>query len=819
MRRTARVTTGRCPARSLMRGAGWLAAAVLFGAGCATDIAVDPEGYKCDVGNQCPPGYTCVSGVCHATKGSSACSASQCTTPPANRCKDDSTLIAFAPRGSCDANGACTYGSNEVACEHGCVDGACRGDPCLGMSCDEAPPLECVDADTARVYVGPGTCDSAAGQCRFTSREVSCPGGCAGGECKGLDLCANVTCDMPPAPVCMGQTLVTFGPQGTCNPDNGQCVYAKMSAPCPGLCVGGACVAATRSFAQVGPRVRSAVTAVDLVSPSAALVVGPNGYAARWDGSAFTPLVTNTVQDLTSVWMRSANVAYIVGDSGTALRVDGTTVTPLALPGVGGTDLVSVHGSGASHVLIAGKDGSAWRSTDGTHFTQAPAPPSSYSYSMVQAWVDSDGSERIAGQCTTLAALTRPCLLYADDVSASSWYVDPTSLSSLLSAGFSAVGPSLDSGYAFVSQGTTVYRHDESSGDLDQLNTPSGFVGSNVVGIAGDSSNANAAFFTVSGSVGTLYRWVKGSAPTELLTLYLDHQAMSRNDSGGVLVADSGPTAANIFRRGAITYEALDLAEDWVDVDVNPAGRRVFVNAFGDLAVHDPGKDTFDFARSPFTSPDYEGVVGANAWVLLFGANGKVVKFTPSAGYVSQSGGGTQDLHAGCRNTDSEVFLVGEAGKILKYDGTTLTAMNSGTAADLFAVACAGAGEAFAAGADGVVLKLNAGVWSKAGPPLPTSGDLRAVYASPTDLFVAGDNLFYAFHQSAWKALPGKSSLTELVGISETEFYAAAGGTVARFDGNAWTTAYIGSRALVGSAVGGGQITFVGAGGLIVESQ
>ncbi|MFU8805969.1 MAG: lamin tail domain-containing protein, partial [Bradymonadaceae bacterium] len=69
----------------------------------------------------------------------------------------------------------------------------------------------------------------------------ACDFGCLNGACLE-DVCAGEVCNTPPAPSCEadGQTLVTFGSIGTCNPDTG-CQYESSFQTCADACENGAC--------------------------------------------------------------------------------------------------------------------------------------------------------------------------------------------------------------------------------------------------------------------------------------------------------------------------------------------------------------------------------------------------------------------------------------------------------------------------------------------------------------------------------------------------------------------------------------------------
>jgi hypothetical protein len=204
-----------------------------------------------------------------------------CDTPPANTCKNATTVMTYPKTGTCTAasgTGQCNYPLTESLCDRGCetATGACKGDPCSGIvcaappspcyktpgtcadgkctyapdegklcddkdSCTESdkcslgkcqgapklcntpPATTCKDASTLKVYTAPGTCSG--GTCTFASADVACPLGCdaAAGKCKG-DPCATVKCETPPNGKC-------YTVPGSCS--SGKCTYLpKSGAAC-----------------------------------------------------------------------------------------------------------------------------------------------------------------------------------------------------------------------------------------------------------------------------------------------------------------------------------------------------------------------------------------------------------------------------------------------------------------------------------------------------------------------------------------------------------------------------------------------------------
>jgi hypothetical protein len=237
--------------------------------------------YLPDEGKGCNDNDACTtSDKCNA---SAKCAGTPlpCLTPPKNTCKDATTLTSYAKQGSCTSgSGSCSYPKSEVPCSHGCdsAAGACKGDPCAGVSCttppspaacytspgtcsdgkcsytyadgktcddgnactigdkcttgkcagspmvcNTPPKSTCKDASTLTVYAAPGTCTN--GTCNYTTSTVTCSFGCdsAAGACKG-DPCATVTCNSPPNSQC-------YTTPGICS--NGSCTYLpKTGSPC-----------------------------------------------------------------------------------------------------------------------------------------------------------------------------------------------------------------------------------------------------------------------------------------------------------------------------------------------------------------------------------------------------------------------------------------------------------------------------------------------------------------------------------------------------------------------------------------------------------
>ncbi|MEM9069703.1 MAG: hypothetical protein AAGE52_14420 [Myxococcota bacterium] len=151
-----------------------------------------------------------------------------CNMPPESECLGTSVLRVFDPAGTCNG-GSCDYMFRDVDCP-GCP--AC--DACAGVVCN-SPPNECFSVA--------GTC--ADGVCTYPLREgASCDDddGCTTGDSCEAGVCAGepVVCNMPPAQECIdGDTLRRYLSPGTCTAD--ACEYMELDTSCAMGCAMGKC--------------------------------------------------------------------------------------------------------------------------------------------------------------------------------------------------------------------------------------------------------------------------------------------------------------------------------------------------------------------------------------------------------------------------------------------------------------------------------------------------------------------------------------------------------------------------------------------------
>ncbi|HAA53482.1 MAG TPA: hypothetical protein DCE42_01930 [Myxococcales bacterium] len=127
--------------------------------------------------SKCPG--LCRNGQCYAKDD--FCASAKCDTPDKAKCLNNMTLRRFALPGTCKDK-VCEYKTFDDPCPHGCKDGACLPDPCIGITCQTPPAPTCTDSKTLKNHYSPGVCK--AGKCVYSTSNQTCPRGCAQGKCK-----------------------------------------------------------------------------------------------------------------------------------------------------------------------------------------------------------------------------------------------------------------------------------------------------------------------------------------------------------------------------------------------------------------------------------------------------------------------------------------------------------------------------------------------------------------------------------------------------------------------------------------------------------
>ncbi len=89
--------------------------------------------------------------------------------------------------------------------------------------------------------------------------------------------------------------------------------------------------------------------------------------------------------------------------------------------------------------------------------------------------------------------------------------------------------------------------------------------------------------------------------------------------------------------------------------------------------------------------------------------------------------------------SSNDVFMGGYNGRILRYDGTTITSMNTGVNAAFVAMDGTSASNLFAVGNNGIVMFFNGTTWTQL-PSLGNVGLFGVKALGPNDVLVSGEN-------------------------------------------------------------------------------
>lgn len=816
--------------------------AFFFLVGCDTAVAVDPEGHRCDAVNACPVGYACVEGSCRRGTTLDPCAGVNCTAD-APTCVSNAVARTFTAR--CVA-GQCQQEPVDMTCPTSCAAGACV-DACVGVTCTSAPSPTCHDANTLRTFAMVGTC--AAGRCDYASTDTACPNGCDNGVCKGVDLCASmgVTCTTPPDAICMGATRRTFTAPGTCEPGTGQCSYPQADTPCPNGCALGACLMASLNFTQTGPRVRFAVNAIDVApgsSGDSALAVGNGGRLARWDGTTWRELTTPSNGNLHAVSFVTGTLAWVVGAGGTAytVRASNGQISPQTLLASSSTTFRHVSGRGEGEVLVADGAGAWWRARGGT-WTSGTLPMANAPWLINGVQLDESLRERLVGSCANGASRQR-CVAFRNLNGTSSNF----SLDSQAGTAFTAVGggfgvPNAATSEAALGIGDNSLFTHTSFGTFTNLTPSPALTGQGVVGISAQAVANNRDVYVLTSSKdpspgvngrGHLYRLARatfgGVTSVDALTTYFGEEVLSPNDANGVLVAEVRrlDNVNNIFRRGPVTNEALDIGEDLIGASVDDTGGLVAASGFGDVVVRAAASSTFEFRRPPadWSIRALEARNGTGTLLVgraVVNTDGLIIR-NVGAAFTTVATRANTTFNAVCRVSDTEGWAVGTGGVIFRVTAVGAMEVTSPTTQDLLAVDCA-AGVAVAVGAGGTVLRMTAGAWAAVTPALTGAPRLETVALVQAGAYVAGPSTFARFTVgSGWTPLLPETGLTRLVARGPQEVYGAfvSGNTTAlrRFDGAAWGPGLVTVTGVLGGGVqAGARVVWGGSLGALVEGH
>ena len=181
----------------------------------------------------------------------------------------------------------------------------------------------------------------------------------------------------------------------------------------------------------------------------------------------------------------------------------------------------------------------------------------------------------------------------------------------------------------------------------------------------------------------------------------------------------------------------------------------------------------------------------ADIWVV--GDDGKILHYDGNMWLVSESGV-TEDLNDVWFVDASHGYAVGAGGTVIFYDGSTWTLQATGLTSEIFGVSFADAGNGVVVGAGGDIAIYNSGVWSTVASPV--SSDIYDVFAvAENNIWACGKSkMVIHFDGNTWTSQ--EVGTKDYYGISfqnETNgWIVGKTGTIYRYDGAAWIQEYTG---------------------------
>jgi hypothetical protein len=224
----------------------------------------------------------------------------------------------------------------------------------------------------------------------------------------------------------------------------------------------------------------------------------------------------------------------------------------------------------------------------------------------------------------------------------------------------------------------------------------------------------------------------------------------------------------------------------------------------------------------------------------VFTVGGPLGNGTPSvmlhydgAAWTDLAPGGTETFWWTNGTSPTDVWAVGEHGRIVHFDGAKLTEQASGTTATLYGVWAASPSDVWAVGGtpgagsgapNDVALHFDGTGWTAASPPQLLGLAFFKVWGSgPDDVYVVGEGgTVWHRRGTQWtlESSPpvAQGTLLTVNGCGPGEIYAVGGRDVLRSDGSTWTRLPV-SDALENDVNGvscgaPGRVVLVGGGGL-----
>jgi hypothetical protein len=137
----------------------------------------------------------------------------------------------------------------------------------------------------------------------------------------------------------------------------------------------------------------------------------------------------------------------------------------------------------------------------------------------------------------------------------------------------------------------------------------------------------------------------------------------------------------------------------------------------------------------------------------------------------------------------NDIWTVGDAGTILRWNGTAWSKVASPTTQPLYGIWGSSSTNVYAVGAGSTILRWDGTSWKTVTAPT-VPGVLLGIWgSSANDIWTAGSGTFLRWNGTAWNAsaIPRSRQITGIWGSAANDVYAvSAPGGILRFDGTSW---------------------------------
>jgi hypothetical protein len=464
----------------------------------------------------------------------------------------------------------------------------------------------------------------------------------------------------------------------------------------------------------------------------------------HYDGATWTQMTApGTPRALTAIWGTSVSDIYAVGASATVLHYDGTSWQAVTTPASATVTFNGVWASAGDDVYLAGLSGNIYH-YDGNAWTNiSPAP----GFGADAIW----GSR--AGDVYTVSGS------YVFRYDGATW----TELAQIGGVTLDAIGGTPDGTVVAVGQWST-----GTAGYVYQL------VGDSFQQVPFTGGALGAVFGTdqrlyVGGAGGSLAGWSGATwfptVPSTLMPQMYGAWARSPLDAYIVGFDDNGAGLERIAHRGSTgTWTTFGTGGDALDDVWGTDATHVVAVGTNGRALH--GSGTNFSAKSTGTTAALRGVWGSGTIFYAVGDAGTALRY--NGGSWQSETSGTSVILRAVWGIDPELFAVGDGGVIVRRSAAGVwSSMSSGVAVTLRSIWGRSASDLFVVGDDGTILHFDGVSWTAM--VSGTTDDVISVAGSDWDVLAATQNQLLQFVGGRWLPLARVSQAASVWELSPSD--------------------------------------------------